>query len=240
MDKVSHAGVVHHAVRQCRGGATLRGGSFDRSGASPRLHEEWRKHHEAELSSADRIQDVHGTHTRQPNCQESILGPHNGGVPGGIGRAQRTKASSMMLILFMLSHRHAAPLKSPAIKSTFSKASLTALLVRTSFFPMPRFLAETLMCNDKTVNVFWPLRGCRRKEAHDSTPCKTQPESPSITFFRQFAAGILEVHGFETPTSGKRYPFMTVDRSDIDVGVESVLVEENCTNLRNGSPGSDS
>ena len=30
---------------------------FDRSGASPRLHEEWRKHHEAVLSS-DRIQEV--------------------------------------------------------------------------------------------------------------------------------------------------------------------------------------
>ena len=39
-----------------------------------------------------------------------------------------------------------------------------------------------LMCNDRTVNVFWPLRGCRQKEARDSTPCKTQPESPSITW----------------------------------------------------------
>ena len=31
------------------------------------------------------------------------------------------------------------------------------------------------------MNVFWPLGGCRRKEARDSTPCKTQPESPSNT-----------------------------------------------------------
>ena len=36
--------------------------------------------------------------------------PHNGGVPGGIGRAQSAKASSMMLILLLLSRRRAAPL----------------------------------------------------------------------------------------------------------------------------------
>ena len=50
-------GAVRHATRQCQG-AMLRGGSFDRSAASPRLHEEWRKHHEAELSSADQTQEV--------------------------------------------------------------------------------------------------------------------------------------------------------------------------------------
>ena len=49
---------VRHATRQNRGGAMLRVGSFDRSGASPRLHEEWRKHHEAVLSNADRIRAV--------------------------------------------------------------------------------------------------------------------------------------------------------------------------------------
>ena len=36
------------------------------------------------------------------------------------------------------------------------------------------------MCIDTTVKVFWSLTGCRRAEARDSTPCKTQPESLSI------------------------------------------------------------
>ena len=39
-----------------RGGAMLRGGSFDLSGASSRHREEWRKHHEAVPSTVDRIQ----------------------------------------------------------------------------------------------------------------------------------------------------------------------------------------
>ena len=42
--------------------------------------------------------------------------------------------------LLPLSRCHAAPLNSPAIKSTFS-SSITARIVRISFFPMPRFLA---------------------------------------------------------------------------------------------------
>ena len=67
-------------------------------------------------------------------------GSHNGVGPGGIGRAQSAKASSMTLILLLLSRRHAAPLKSPATRSTFS-LSITARIVRMSFFPMPRFLA---------------------------------------------------------------------------------------------------
>ena len=43
-------------------------------------------------------------------------------------------------ICWLLSRRHAAPLKSPANKSSFS-SSITARIVRISFFPMPRFLA---------------------------------------------------------------------------------------------------
>ena len=66
-------------------------------------------------------------------------GPHNGAGPGGIGKAQSAKASSMIEILLLLSRRHAAPLKSPATKSTFS-STITARIVRISFFPMPRFL----------------------------------------------------------------------------------------------------
>ena len=67
-------------------------------------------------------------------------GLHNGVVPGAIAEAQSAKASSMVQMLFLLSHRHAAALKSPATKSTFS-SSITARIVRISFFPMPRFLA---------------------------------------------------------------------------------------------------
>ena len=57
-DHVSHVGAVRHATQQSRGGAKLRDGNSGRSRASPKLHEDWRKHHEAELSSADRIQEV--------------------------------------------------------------------------------------------------------------------------------------------------------------------------------------
>ena len=67
---------------------------------------------EAELSSDDLIQEVHGTHKRQPGC----LGPAMSVRPGGIGKAQSAKASSMVLMLFLLSHRHAAPLTPPATK----------------------------------------------------------------------------------------------------------------------------
>ena len=78
----------------------LRGGSFDQSGASPRLHEEWRNN-ETPLSSACRIQEV-----QLPGID---LGPHNGMEAGSIGKAQSAMVSSMLLILFLLSHRHAAP-----------------------------------------------------------------------------------------------------------------------------------
>ena len=66
-------------------------------------------------------------------------GPHSGVGPGGIGKAQSAKAPKV-LMLFLLSHRHAAPLKSTATNSTFS-SSITARIARISFFPMPRFLA---------------------------------------------------------------------------------------------------
>ena len=44
-------------------------------------------------------------------------GPHHGGGPGGVGNAQSAKASSTVLMLSLLLHRHAVPLKSPATKS---------------------------------------------------------------------------------------------------------------------------
>ena len=107
-------------------------------------------------------------------------GPHNGGKPGGKGKSQSTKASSMVLrMLALVARRQAAPLKSPATRSTFS-SNITARMVNSNFLPMPRFLASiSLTWRDITVNDFWPLGGCRRKEARDSTPCMTQPDSPS-------------------------------------------------------------
>ena len=64
---------------------------------------------------------------------------HNGVGPGGIGKAQSAKASSMILItVALVSHRQAAPLKSPATTSTCS-SSITARIVRISFFPIRFF-----------------------------------------------------------------------------------------------------
>ena len=56
-----------------------------------------------------------------------------------------------------------------------------------------------------------PLGGCCQKEARDSTPCITQPDSPSNTLSGQDAPDIVKVDGF-----------------DFDVGKESVLVEKYC------------
>ena len=113
-------------------------------------------------------------------------GPHNGVGPRGIGTSQSAKASSMiMMLLALVARRQAAPLKSPATKSTYS-SSITARIAKSSF-PMPRFLAKLLlMWRDITVKDFWPLSGCRRKEARDITPCMTQPRS-----FRHLARSCL-------------------------------------------------
>ena len=113
-------------------------------------------------------------------------GPDNGVGPGGIGKSQSAKASSMMLRgLALVVRRQAAPLKSPATKSTCS-TSITARKVRSSFFPMPRFLAQLLlMWRDITVKDFWPLSGCRRKEACDVVLCITQPSLLQNTLSRK-------------------------------------------------------
>ena len=44
-------------------------------------------------------------------------GPHNGGRPGGVGKAQSVEASIIVLMLFLLRQRNAVPLKSPATTS---------------------------------------------------------------------------------------------------------------------------
>ena len=83
------------------------------------------------------------------------------------------KASSKILAgcgLLQFDWSQADPLKSPATRSTCSSC-IMARLVRRSFFPIPRFLKQLLLWRDMTGNDFWPLRGCRRKAAFDTTPC---------------------------------------------------------------------
>ena len=46
-------------------------------------------------------------------------GPRSGGRPGGVGKTQSVKASSIVLRLFLLRHRRAVPLKSPANRVNF-------------------------------------------------------------------------------------------------------------------------
>ena len=150
-----------------------------------------------------------------PHTSDHVPGkaprPHSGGGPGGKGKSQSANSSSMILwALAQVVRRQAAPLKSPATKSTFS-SSITARMVNSNFLPMPRFLALLLlMWRDITVHDSGPLGGCRLKEARESTSCMTQPESPSRTFVRQIIPVIVEVDG-----------------CDLDIGKESVLVEEN-------------
>ena len=126
-------------------------------------------------------------------------GPHNSVGPGGTGRFVLAKASSKMLVRRRsLPHgrRQAAPLKSPATKSTCC-SSITVRTVSNIIFPMPRFLANWfLMCNDIIEKNDVPLRGSRRNDAR-TTACRTQlhPEytgsrnevgSSKSTFFIKF------------------------------------------------------
>ena len=53
--------------------------------------------------------------SRNPQTSAQLFGidpaPHKGVGPGGVGKAQSAKASSMVLMLFLLLHRHAVPSK---------------------------------------------------------------------------------------------------------------------------------
>ena len=68
----------------------------------------------------------------------------------------------------------------PATKSTCS-SSITAVIVRSNFFPIPRFLANwLLMCKDIIVKNALPLRGSRRNDALDLTPILTLLSRPAV------------------------------------------------------------
>ena len=68
------------------------------------------------------------------------------------------------------------------------------------------------MCNDIVVKNDLPLRGSRRNDALDMTPCSTDPDSPIFHVVQLAVSGIMEVNG-----------------SSLDVLMKSVLVEQNRT-----------
>ena len=69
------------------------------------------------------------------------------------------------------------------------------------------------MCNDIKVKNGLPLRSGRRNEALDMTPCSTHLSSPSF-----FHVVLLAVPGV-----------MEVNRSNLDVRMKGILVEQNRT-----------
>ena len=137
-DRVFRGVIVRCAIRQCQSRATPRDGNSRQPGGYQELHGEWRMRIADELSTVHQNQEVWGIEKTSANLPGIASGPHNGVEPGSIGRAQSGRASSMTLIPLLMSRRQAAPLKSPAIKYTFS-SSITARIVRYNFFPTPIF-----------------------------------------------------------------------------------------------------
>ena len=187
------------ANRRSRGEAMSRGGNFHQAGKAPWSRAFWY------------WSDQRGSRNPHPPTQQlgTDPGPHSGVRPSGISKAQYAKASPMVLMLILLLHRHAVPLTAPATSSSYWP-SITARIVRMSFFAIRRWFVKTLLIFwDRTVNVFWPLRSRLRKEARERTPCK----SPSLVSFHHFirkcAPGIMELN-----------------RLDFDIRVERVFVEK--------------
>ena len=94
--------------------AMFHDGNFDQSVASRLYFVGWRMHHACALSKTGVLRNP------QTSAQLSGMdpGPNNGVGPGGVSKTQSEKASSIVLMLFLLRHRHAVPLESPATKST--------------------------------------------------------------------------------------------------------------------------
>ena len=85
-------------------------------------------------------------------------------------------------------------------------------IARMSILAMPRFFAKMLqMCKHNTVKCFWPLIACRLKVARARTPRHDPSLSPFRCWIMCFASGVMQVDG-----------------AGLDLGVESVLVEEDC------------
>ena len=92
-------------------------GNFDQLVASQECFVGWRRHRACAPSNIDR--SLVDKEISQTSAQLFGIDPghHNGAEPGGVGKAQSVKASSIALMLFLLRHRHAVPLKYPATKS---------------------------------------------------------------------------------------------------------------------------
>ena len=125
--------------------------SSDHSVSGQVLSEGWRRHHV--LFTFQKRWEPSGL--RNPQTSAQLLGmdpdPHNGGVPGGVGKAKSAKASSTVLRLSRLRQREAVTLKSPATKST-SWEFVKARTVWMSFLAMFFLLASMLLiCRNSTL-----------------------------------------------------------------------------------------
>ena len=127
------------AATQNPGEDISRDGSSDWSVGCLELREECRKHHADVLSEVHWSPWVCEKHIRPTRNLAPHLDPTT--VCGQEASAsQSAKASPMILrVLALLARRQAALSNSPATKSTCS-SSITARTVRSSFFPIPRFL----------------------------------------------------------------------------------------------------
>ena len=117
------------------------------------------------------------THVRPFAWQTSSL-PQKGGPPGN-GKFVLPNASSVPLMnreSLLDWRRHAAPVKSPATKSTCCWC-ITERTVSSKFFASPRFLARALlMWSDVVVKKDVPFLGILRNEAREMTACSTRPD----------------------------------------------------------------
>ena len=137
----------------------------------PGLHGEWKWRRADEFSSTGQIRLQEPAHVGPASWNRS-RSPQRCGA-GSTGKAQSAKAFSMVLMLFLLSHRHAAPLKSPATRSTFS-SSITARIVRISFFSCATFLGVNVTDVQRQNRdcFFGPLRVVGEKRHVIARPVK--------------------------------------------------------------------
>ena len=120
------------------------------------------------------------THRHPPNCSGWIRVSTMGWWFGGVGKAQSENTSSIVLILSRLATTPGCTIEVTRNQINVLRDHKSTNSLDNFLGAIPLFLAKTLlMCNDKTVKAVWPLDAVCRKEARDTTPCKTHPCSPS-------------------------------------------------------------
>ena len=149
--------------------------------------------------------DKHRVAVLSTVCFESgcLRNPHTsahvpGVGPGGIGKAQSAKASSVILMLSALvSRRPAAPLKTATTTSTCS-SSITARVVRSSFFPTQRFCGKIVVDVERHhCEGFW---AAERLSSKRSTRYDTLYHPARFSFKHlvwQDVPDIVKVDGFD-------------------------------------------